>query len=182
MVEILERREEEAMRVFLFLLGCGAAGIDVTATSRTQVIDFDKNVDGLYVADDARGHTLTRATLSIADIQLDEMVIDGPFAVELVSGASEPPLADVRVPRGNYANARLDVTAVDLELDDATVVSFDVAQPFIVRGRDVKSLQFVVDDWLRGVDLARCDANCTARIEQNMRASINTRDARSRQR
>ncbi|HEY1099531.1 MAG TPA: hypothetical protein VGF99_11415, partial [Myxococcota bacterium] len=129
--------------------------------------DDDRDDDGDDVDDDG-------------DDDESKVVIRGPFLVDLVSGTSEPSLADVRIPAATYAridievdespalNGRSFVGELGLTRADNSVVTIafglDVdeeiriehPQGVAVAADAALLIDFVVDDWFAGADLGAC--------------------------
>lgn len=119
---------------------------------------------------------LENATCSSDSDDDDTIKIDGPFVVDLVAGTSTPTLDDVVIPALSYRR-------VDFRVDDIDDVSFAVVADFDLEGtamtldlsldfnEDIRIEQaggvdvtadsdliaeFVIDDWLAGVDIGAC--------------------------
>lgn len=119
---------------------------------------------------------LENATCSSDSADDDTIEIEGPFVVDLVAGTSTPTLDDVVIPALAYRR-------VDFRVDDVNDVSFAVLADFDLDGtamtldlsldfnEDIRIeeaggvevtadsdliAEFVVNDWLAGVDLATC--------------------------
>ncbi len=109
----------------------------------------------------------------------DKIRIAGPFTVDLVTGTSMPSLADVVVPAGNYA--RVDFRVEDGPDDSAFAVAaafehdgealslaltLDFNEDIRIEAPAGVSIdadsdliaEFVIDNWLAGVDIGACIA------------------------
>lgn len=106
----------------------------------------------------------------------DTIVIDGPFAVDLVAGTASPSLDDVVIPEASYRRVDIRVDAEDdvsfaatadfqhdglphrleLALDFSEDIRIEEAQGVEVTADTDLVAEFVVNSWLGGIDLIAC--------------------------
>lgn len=107
----------------------------------------------------------------------DKISIEGPFDVDLVAGTSSPSLADVQIPAGTYKridfrvedngeDSSFAVTAgfeyqgesmtLDLNLDFNEDIRIEDPQGLTVNADSDLIAEFVVNNWLGGVDVGAC--------------------------
>lgn len=188
-------------------IGCSSdsgetAGIAVQAVSQ---VGTPTQGDLVFVDDGSTEFTLTEANLNVRDIKLDlpdgvrcadieadlvgatcsddsldsedTVEIEGPFAVDLVTGVSTPSLDDIEIPALTYR--RLDIrvddnaddisfsAVADFDLDGDAVVlelALDFNEDIRVEGGGGVTVdadtdliaEFAVANWLAGIDVASC--------------------------
>lgn len=131
-------------------------------------LDLPEGVACADISDSLNGAT--------CDAGSDKIVIDGPFDIDLVAGTSTPSLDAVMIPTGRYERIdfRVDDNANDTSF--AVVAGFERDMPYTLNlnldfNEDIRIesplgvaveadsdliAQFVVGDWLAGVDVGSC--------------------------
>ena len=116
----------------------------------------------------------------------DKIVIDGPFTVDLVMGTTTPSLDAVIIPEGTYKridfrvednaddasfavqatfDRRGETHTLDLSLDFNEDIRVEHPDGIVVDADTDLVAQFVVDNWLAGVDIGKCMDDDDLRME-----------------
>lgn len=124
--------------------------------------DLADSVDGAICEDGVDGNKIS---------------IEGPFEIDLVAGTSTPSLAEVQIPAGTYKRIDFRVEdngndssfavragfdhegaamTLDLNLDFNEDIRIEDAQGLVVDADSDLIAEFVVNNWLGGVDVGAC--------------------------
>lgn len=118
----------------------------------------------------------------------DKIVINGPFEIDLATGVSTPDLSSVEIPVGTYSRIDFRVDNVgdapslelvalfkhegtdmtlDLSLDFNEDIRIESPQGVVIDGESNLVAQFVVNNWLGGVNIGDCMDNGNLSITGN---------------